>query len=375
MANRLEEKTRRTLALAGVTIDGSAPHDIKVHNKALYRRAWGQGTLGVAESYMDGDWDSEDLSEFFNRVMRAHLDKKLRNLSTLWYYIRARFANLQNKSRAFEVGEEHYDLGNDLFEAMLGKTLAYTCGYWSSPAGEAKSLDEVQEAKFDLICRKIGLKPGQTILDVGCGWGSFLKFAAEKYGATGTGITVSKEQAALVRERFKHLPIDIRVEDYRDTTGTFDHIVSIGMFEHVGPHNYRVYMQKMHSLLKDGGFFLLHTIGNNFSTYTTEAFLGKYIFPNGVIPSAAQIGKSFDDLFVLEDWHNFGPDYDKTVMAWFDNFNRAWPQLKQKYSARFYRMWKFYLMSCAGLFRARQTQLWQIVLSKEGVPGGYTSMR
>jgi len=169
------------------------------------------------------------------------------------------------------------------------------------------------------VCRKIGLRPGQTILDVGCGWGSFLKFAAEKYGAKGVGTTVSKEQAALVRERFKHLPIDIRVEDYRDTTGTYDHVVSLGMFEHVGPKNYRTYMKKMHSLLKDGGFFLLHTIGGNFSTLTTEAFIEKYIFPNGLIPSAAQISAAYDDIFVMEDWHNFGTDYDKTLMAWFEN--------------------------------------------------------
>jgi cyclopropane-fatty-acyl-phospholipid synthase len=371
MENQLEQKARDLLAFAGVTLNGPAPYDIQVHDEAVYRRAFGQGTLGVAESYMDGQWDAQDLSEFFSRVMGARIDRKLKHLSTLWYVFRARFTNMQSKSRAFEVGEEHYDLGNDLFEAMLGHTLAYTCGYWK----DAKNLDEAQEAKFDLICRKIGLKPGQTVLDVGCGWGSFLKFAAEKYGAKGVGITVSKEQAALVRERFKHLPIEIRVEDYRDTTGQFDHIVSIGMFEHVGPHNYRVYMKKMHSLLKDGGLFLLHTIGGNFSTLTTEAFIGKYIFPNGVLPSAAQIGTAIDDLFVMEDWHSFGTDYDKTLMAWFENFDRAWPQLKTKYSERFYRMWKYYLLSCAGSFRSRQNNLWQIVLSKEGVLGGYTSVR
>lgn len=371
MVNQLQEKARNLLALAGLTLNGKEPHDIQVHDEAVYSRAFGQGTLGVAEAYMDGQWDAEDLSEFFNRVLGARLDRQLKTISTLWYVLRARVTNRQSKSHAFEVGEEHYDLGNDLFEAMLGPTLAYTCGYWKT----AKTLDEAQVAKFDLICRKIGLRPGQTVLDVGCGWGSFLKYAVEKYGAKGVGITVSKEQAALVQERFKHLPIEIRVEDYRDTTGTYDHVVSIGMFEHVGPHNYRTYMEKMYTLLKDDGIFLLHTIGGNFSQWTTEAFIGKYIFPNGVIPSATQIGKAFDNLFVLEDWHSFGTDYDKTLMAWFQNFDQAWPQLKQKYSERFYRMWKYYLLSCAGSFRSRQNNLWQIVLTKKGVPGGYTSVR
>jgi len=368
---KLEQKAREFLALAGVTINGPAPYDIQVHDERFYSRAFSQGTLAVAEGYMDGQWEVSDLAEFINKVVRARLDRQLRHISTLWYVLRARLINMQTKSRAFVVGEKHYDLGNDLFEAMLGPTLAYTCGYWK----EAKTLDEAQEAKFDLVCRKIGLRPGQTILDVGCGWGSFLKFAAEKYGAKGVGITVSKKQAALAREHCKGLPIEIRVEDYRDTTGQFDHVVSLGMFEHVGPKNYRTYMQKMHGLLKDGGFFLLHTIGGNFTSLTTEAFIEKYIFPNGLVPSAAQIGRAIDDVFVMEDWHNFGPDYDKTLMSWFENFDRNWPALKQKYSDHFYRMWKYYLLSCAGMFRARQTQLWQIVLSKEGVKGGYTSVR
>jgi cyclopropane-fatty-acyl-phospholipid synthase len=285
--------------------------------------------------------------------------------------IRARFANLQNKSRAIEVAEQHYDLGNDLYEATLGRTLSYTCGYWK----HAKNLDEAQDAKLDLICRKIGLKPGQTVLDIGCGWGGFLKFAAEKYGAKGVGITISKEQAVLAQELCKGLPIEIRVEDYRDTEGQFDHIVTIGMFEHVGPHNYRAFMQKVSNLLKDDGLLLLHTIGAHYTVYAADRWITKYIFPNGTLPSVAQIGEAIDRIFILEDWHNFGPDYDRTLMAWFENFDRAWPQLEAKYGKRFYRMWKYYLLSCAGMFRSRYTQLWQVVLSKKGLEGGFTPVR
>ena len=377
MKNTLQQKATELLAHAGVSINGKEPYDIVVHHEAVYDRAFGHGTLGVAEAYIDGQWDAQDLAEFFSRVLRARIDerKEFRTLSTVGQVLKARITNPQNSKRAFQVGEQHYDLGNDLYERMLDKRMVYTCGYWSSPTSPAKDLDEAQEQKLDLICRKIGLKPGQTVLDIGCGWGSFLKFAAEKYGAKGVGITVSKEQAVLARERCKGLDVEIRVEDYRDTTGQFDHIVSIGMFEHVGPKNYRTYFKKAHELLKDGGIFLLHTIGGNQPAYTTEAFIEKYIFPNGVIPSTSQITEGFDGLFVMEDWHNFGPDYDKTLSAWFENFDKHWPELKDKYGEQFYRIWKYYLLSCAGSFRARVNNLWQIVLTKNGMPGGYQSVR
>lgn len=375
MTNRYEQKAAQLLQRAGVAINGSAPSDMRVHDHDVFRRAFARGTIGLGEAYMDGQWDADDLSDFFFRIMRAKLDRSIDPLSIVLYSIRARFTNMQAQKRAFEVGEKHYDLGNDLFEAMLDKRLNYTCGYWSSPAHPARTLQEAQEAKLDLICRKIGLKPGQTVLDIGCGWGNFLKFAAEKYGAKGVGITVSKEQAVLARENCKGLPVEIRVEDYRDTMGQFDHIVSIGMFEHVGPKNYRTYMKKVRELLKDDGLFLLHTIGAKKTTWTTDPWIRKYIFPNGVVPSVAQIGEAVDTLFTMEDWHNFGPDYDKTLMAWFENFDRNWPQLQNKYGDHFYRMWKYYLLSCAGSFRARHNQLWQIVLSKEGTVGGYPVVR
>ncbi len=369
-----KDKAQEILALAGIAIDGPAQTDLQVHDDRIYDRVLSQGPLGLGEGYMDGWWDAEDLSGFFHKVFTAHIEESVSKIGLAWAVVKARFLNFQSYKRAFQVGEEHYDLGNDLYEKMLDKRMVYTCGYWSgTPA--AQNLDEAQEAKLDLVCRKLGLKPGDTVLDIGCGWGSFLKFAAEKYGAKGVGITVSKEQAALAREHCKGLPVEIRVEDYRDTVGQFNHIVSLGMFEHVGPKNYRTYMQKMHELLKDDGIFLLHTIGWPWSIWTSDAWVDKYIFPNGVLPSVAQIGKSIEHLFVMEDWHNFGPDYDKTLMAWHANFERAWPELKAKYGERFGRMWRYYLLSCAALFRARNTQLWQVVLTKNGLPGGYKTVR
>ena len=289
--------------------------------------------------------------------------------------LKSKLFNLQSKARAFEVGEKHYDIGNDLYRAMLDKRMTYTCGYWKN----AKTLDKAQEDKLDLVCKKINLKPGMKVLDIGCGWGSFAKFAAEKYKVKVVGITISKEQVKLGNEICKGLPVEIRFEDYRDLNEKFDRIVSLGMFEHVGPKNYREYMEIVSRCLKDGGLFLLHTIGSAEIIKALNAWIIKYIFPNGVVPSMENIVKSIDRLFVMEDWHNFGAYYDKTLMAWYSNFVKGWPKLhkehSEKYDDRFYRMWTYYLLSCAGGFRARKIQLWQIVLSKNGVPGGYKSFR
>jgi len=265
-------------------------------------------------------------------------------------------------------GFYHYDIGNDLYQRMLGESMAYTCGYWK----DAKNLEDAQYEKFDLVCKKIGLKSGQKILDIGSGWGSFLKFAAQRYGAKGVGITVSKEQKKLADERCHDLPIETRLMDYRDIAGEkFDRVVSLGMFEHVGYKNYRTFMQIARSVLNDDGLFLLHTIGGNRSVKTMDRWMEKYIFPNSMLPSARQITKATEGLFVLEDWHNFGPYYDQTLMAWYENVERAWPELNTRYGERFQRMWRYYLLACAGTFRSRTNQLWQIVLSKGGRPRMY----
>lgn len=370
-----KEKVAELLAHAGITLNGPAPTDLVVHDERFYDRVFSSGTMGAGESYMDGWWDVEDLSGFVALLIRARVHLHLQNVGALFYILRSYIFNLQNKTKAWEVGEKHYDIGNDLYERMLGKHLAYTCGYWSSPTTPAKDLDDAQEQKLDLVCRKIGLKAGDAVLDIGCGWGSFAKFAAQKYGAKVVGITISKEQASLARERCRGLDVEIRVEDYRDTVGQFDHVISIGMFEHVGYKNYRTYMKKVSELLKDDGLFLLHTIGGNATMKYNDPWMDKYIFPGGLLPSAEHITTAADRLFIVEDWHNFGTDYDRTLMVWHANFERTWPEIKDKYSERFYRMWRYYLLLCAGLFRARDTHLWQVVLSKRGVMGGYRSVR
>lgn len=363
----LKQRATGLLELAGIHIDGDAPTDLRVHDDRLYARVFAHGSLGLGEAYMDGWWDADDLPGLFTRLLSSHIDQELKTLDTLLVHLKARFVNLQRGEHAFEIGRVHYDLGNDLFQAMLGKRLVYSCGYWA----EASQLDDAQIAKLDLICRKLRLQPGQRVLDIGCGWGEALKFAAERYGIEGVGVTVSQEQAEFARELCAGLPIDIRLQDYRELDEPFDAIFSIGMFEHVGALNYRRYFEVARRCLKEDGLFVLHSIGSNSTPSRPDPWIEKYIFPNSMIPSAQQVAEALQDLFVVEDWHNFGADYDRTLTAWRANFDAGWPALSKSYDNRFQRMWHFYLGVSAAVFRSRRDQLWQITLSPHGVPGGY----
>jgi cyclopropane-fatty-acyl-phospholipid synthase len=364
-------RVERLLALAGVKIGGNRPWDIHVHMDEFYMRVMLGGSLALGQSYMDGWWDCLKLDEFFYRVLKARLDARAMSMAGFFDALKAKLFNLQKPSRAFEIGQHHYDIGNDLYQCMLDKRMIYSCGFWET----ASTLDGAQEAKLDLVCRKLYLQPGMRVLDIGCGWGGTADFAAERYGVEVVGITVSEQQAKCAKELCRGLPVDIRLQDYRDIEGTFDRILSIGMFEHVGYKNHRAFMHKVKSLLKPEGLFLLQTIGANNSAIKTDPWMERYIFPNSVLPSPKQICCAIEGLFVLEDWHSFGGDYDKTLLHWFRNFREGWDTLKDNYDDRFYRMWTYYLLSCAGSFRARSNQLWQLVLSPQGLPGGYRPPR
>jgi cyclopropane-fatty-acyl-phospholipid synthase len=363
-------RLERLLAPADVRVDGNRDWDLQVHDARLPVRLLAQGSLGLGESYMDGWWDARSLDELLYRLLDARIDERVRGVAAVLDGLRARLFNLQSGSRSFIIGERHYDLGNDLYSAMLGQRLVYSCGYWR----QARTLDQAQEAKLDLVCRKLGLQPGMRVLDIGCGWGEALKFAAERYGVSGVGITVSREQAEFARRLCAGLPVDIRVQDYRELDERFDRILSIGMFEHVGLKNYRRYFEVARACLPDDGLFLLHSIGSNVSRHHTDPWIARYIFPNSMLPSAAQIARAVEELFVIEDWHGFGPDYDRTLQAWRDNVEAAWDRLPA-YDERFRRMWRFYLSGSMASFRARRIQLWQLVLSPRGVRGGYVERR
>lgn len=365
---------RELAAEAGVTINGDAPWDIQVRDARLYRRILTKGSLGFGEAYVDGMWECERLDQLFDRLLRIDADQKIGSwarVRLVGEVLRHSLFNLQSDRRAFQVAEQHYDIGNDVFAAMLDPTMSYSCAYWQGVTG----LDEAQHKKLDMICRKLELKPGELLLEIGCGWGGLAHFAARHYGVEVVGITVSKEQQKLARERCAGLPVSIELMDYRDISRKFDKIVSVGMFEHVGPKNYRAYFDIAHRALANNGLFLLHTIGSALTLSKTDPWIDQYIFPNGKLPSAREIAAAVEGRFLIEDWHNFGADYDRTLMAWWKNFDAAWPGLEGRYGPRFYRMWKYYLMSCAGFFRSRQGQLWQVVLSKPQRARTYRSVR
>jgi cyclopropane-fatty-acyl-phospholipid synthase len=363
-----EHIIRNLLERAEIGVDGVQPWDIQVHDRRFYDRVLAQGSLGLGQAYMDGWWDCDQLDGFFARAVGVRLDQKIGlSPATVFLALKARLTNRQSRARAFQVAKTHYDLGVDLFEATFDRRLTGSCGYWR----EAADLDAAQEAKLDLVCRKLKLEPGQRVLDIGCGWGAFIGYAAERHCAEGVGITVSEVQATYARRRYAGLPVRFEVMDYRSFRGEVDHIVSMGMFEHVGSKNYRTYFEVARRALRPAGLFVLHTIWANEAAAAIDPWLDRYIFPNGVLPTVGQVGKAVEGLFVIEDVENFGADYDRTLMAWHANFQSNRARLEPRYGSRFCRMWDYYLRCCAGGFRCRAISVGQFVLSPEGAPGGW----
>lgn len=348
---------------AGIHVDGSEPWDIQVHDQRLFGRVLREKNLGLGEAYMDGWWDCDRLDEFIRRVLSAGLEDQIRgSLRLMLSLAPALLLNRQTRRRSKTVAERHYNLDNDLFRSFLDPRVQYSCAYFHN--GEA--LEQAQRDKLELVCHKLDLGPGDHLLDIGCGWGGLARYAAETRGCRVTAVNIAREQVVFAREYCKGLPVEILECDYRDIPGTYSRIVSVGMFEHVGFRNYRTFMRAARRALADDGIFLLHTIGSNTSAASCDPWIGTYIFPNGQLPSVAQIGKALEGIFVMEDWHNLGPHYTKTLRCWYANFERAWPGLARRFDERFHRMWRYYLLSCAGAFEARDIQLWQIVLTPPG---------
>ncbi len=351
---------------ADIQINGQRPWDIQVKHADFFKRVLQQGSLGLGESYMEGWWQCQCLDQLFYRLLRYQIHQQTpKHNRDLIRVLMARLLNQQTRKRALTVGKVHYDLGNDLFSRMLDPYMQYSCGYWHT----AETLEQAQQDKLSLICQKLQLKPGMSLLDIGCGWGGLAEYAARHYGVKVYGVTISAEQQKMASQRCKDLDVTILLQDYRDLNQQFDRIVSVGMFEHVGPKNYETYFKVVAHNLKPDGLFLLHTIGANQTSLQVDPWIEKYIFPNGCLPSIAHIARASEHDFVMEDWHNFGADYDKTLMAWFQRFNMIWPTIAKNYDEKFKRMFSYYLNACAGAFRARDIQLWQVVFSR-GIEGG-----
>lgn len=366
------------LAEADISINGSNPWDLHIKDDRFYHRVVKDGSLGLGESYMDGWWHCQALDQCIAKMLTAKLENRIRsNVTFALQALKTKWFNMQSRSRAAQVAEMHYNLDNTLYRHMLGRTMAYTCGYFK----DTKALDIAQDQKFDLVCRKLNLTSDDHVLELGCGWGGFAAHAATHYGCKVVAVNISQAQVAHAKKEYKDLGITFHLCDWRDKNTynakgvLFDKIVSIGMAEHVGYQNYGHWLNLVQAQLKNHGLFLLHTIGRNDSASACEPWTEKYIFPNGMLPSIKQLGQAMENGLVMEDWHNFGAYYDTTLMHWHKNFNDHWVTFKAKYDDTFYRMWTYYLLSCAGMFRARDAQLWQIVLSKNGTPGLYESVR
>ena len=373
MTRSAESLIRHISQEAGIIINGSKPWDIQVLDKSFYSKVLSGGSLALGETYMQGLWTVQKLDEFFERVFVADVEDKIKSSWSLkWLAIKSKLFNRQSRNRSFAVGRKHYDIGNDLYELMLDSSMAYSCGYWD----KADSLEQAQENKLDLICQKLRLKPGMKLLDIGCGWGSLIKYAAEKYSVNAAGITISKEQARLAQQRCQNLPIEIKLQDYRELgCEQFDAVSSVGMIEHVGYKNYRKFMRIVERCLKPNGLFLLHTIGNNFSEQHTDPWIEKYIFPNSMLPSLSQLARASEKLLSVKDIHSFGPDYDKTLIAWYKNFVNNWHEIKDKYDQTFFRMWEYYLLVSAAGFRTGRMQVWQLLMTKLGNHNILTTIR
>lgn len=343
--------------------------DIVVYNEKAYDRILSSGELGFGESYMDGDWDCEDIEGMF--IILGNRQDKLANklkkhsipfaLASIKSYIVSKLPNNTLSSSKTNIST-HYDAGNDLFHKMLDKNMQYTCAYFNRPN---MTLDEAQLAKIELIAHKLGLKPGMTLLDIGCGFGSLAKHLASKYGVYVDGVTLSKEQKKYADDHFSHPNVKIALLDYRNVKGEYDRVYSIGMFEHVGHKNYQTYFDKCYQLLKPNGVMLLHTIGTNYNPWKRSTFYNKYIFPEGELPNLIQLSKASIGKWNLEDMQNLGLSYAKTLRAWRANIS-DWEGL-ERYPVKFRRMWIFYLCSSIGGFVRKDPGclLWQFVYTKK----------
>lgn len=357
---------------AGITLNGSEPWDIQVKNDRFFRRSL-RGSLGFGESYMEGDWDVGSIDALFRRIIRYDIsDSLMVMLNRLRLDLKSRLTNMQSRIGSRAIAETHYDLDHRLYELFLGPWNQYTCCFYD----KATTLEEAEVEKLEMVCNKLDLQPGDRVMDIGCGWGGFAKYAAETRGCHVTGVSISVEQIAYARKYTAGLPVDIIECDYRDLPkryedGSFDKVVIIGMIEHVGYKNYRHLFEVVHRMLNDVGLFLLHTIGNSTVTTVVDPWIEKYIFRNSMAPAASQLTHAMERLFTLQDWENYGHYYPSTLAHWQERFEANWPRIEaietaNRFDERFRRMFNYYFLSCKAGFETEDILLWHLVMSKAG---------
>jgi cyclopropane-fatty-acyl-phospholipid synthase len=365
--SRAQDVMTNLLAFADIRINGARPWDIQVRDRRFFNRVLASGTLGFGECYMDGWWDCDALDEMCCRAIRAGLEKRFKfRLPNIWALLTSLLANQQTLRRSRKVGRVHYNLSNDFFEAMLDPNMQYSCALFA----EGDDLASAQQRKLDWICDRLRLRPGLRLLDIGCGWGGLARYAAHHYECEVVGITISQEQFRYAQRWCRGFNVEIQLRDYREVSGQFDRVVSVGMIEHVGYKNYRTYMRAAARSLGEDGLFLCQGICGNVSCAHADPWIERYIFPNSMLPSLARLTRAAEGAFIIQDVKNIGPNYDPTLLAWEENFRRAWPRFADRYGERFRRMWRFYLLSCAGAFRARSLQVFSILFSKQATAIG-----
>jgi cyclopropane-fatty-acyl-phospholipid synthase len=349
------------LRTAGIHLGGDQPWDVQVTDPRFYSSVLLRGSLGFGESYMRGWWHVEDLEEVAYRLSRAGLHWVARALPPhLVALAAASFSNRQTRTDSVNLVDRHYNLGNDLFRGFLGRSMVYSCAYFD----DTESLDRAQELKLDLICRRLGLKAGERLLDIGGGWGEFARHAALHYGCHVTSINIADEQIRHARERCAGLPVEIVKCDYRDLRGSFDKVAVIAMLTHVGHSNYRRFMTIVHDCLATGGRVLVETLGSRISKVNCEPWTNRYIFPGGVVPSLRQIDRAADGLLARTEVTEFGHHYVPTLRSWNANLHASWPQLAGRYPETTRLMLGYFFLTVAGAFRAGHLKYWHVQLQK-----------
>lgn len=320
-------------------------------------------SLALGEAYMDGDIEVEGelypaLRYFMGQMGKFSTDTKA--LGKLM------FSSVSKKNQKKEVCS-HYNIGNEFYRLWLDETLSYSCGYFQT---EGDTLYEAQCQKVDRILEKLYLKEGMTICDIGCGWGFLLLRTVRRYRVRGVGITLSEEQKKVLEQKIKeeHLEDSLQVEllDYRDLpklSETFDRVVSVGMVEHVGRENYGQFMKSVQQVLKPGGLFLLHFI-SALKEYPGDAWMKKYIFPGGVVPSLREMLQIAGELgYYTLDVESLRRHYSRTLLCWNENFQKHRDRITEMFDERFARMWELYLCSCAATFMDGVIDLHQVLMT------------
>lgn len=355
-------------------VGSDLPLHLIIHDSNTYDRVVAFGTLGFCEAYMDGWWDEKhnNLVELIGLFHRSSVYAKAASNVTIPLAIKVVKQRLKTLPLLIQNSrknvQHHYDLGNDFYQRFLDPTMTYSCGY---RIHETDSLEQMQLQKYELICRKLALHPGESLVDIGCGWGGMLIYAAERYGISGTGITLSVEQAKLAQERVEQKGLSDRIKiviaDYRELTGQYDKFVSIGMFEHVGKGNFATFMQKAFKLLTPDGVGLLHTIATQ-SDERNGVWVDKYIFPGGYAPQLHELTKElWAAKLSLAHCENLKPHYAETMKRWADNLMNHQAEiasLDQIYDDRFLRMWYLYLQSFEASFRYGGLHIYQLLFYK-----------